>query len=250
MSKPKRADVEAVDLEFTFFDLHHHQGRRQGVQRYREDHRIHLAAEDLLERDPLLLGSVYDDRGFPAAKGFEERQPLDVIPVGVRQEDISGEDAIALLHQHVAERTQSAAGIEDDQPVVRSGNADAGGVAAVPRGLGPWSWDRTSGTPERHLMLHRDSSSRWGLCRNLSASAGAQPCQQSRPVSDGAHALRAASIRERRSLRVMSLRVTWMMPRSTRLRMVRDTVSRLEPIICAMVWWVSFRVMRSPPSSS
>ncbi len=93
-------------------------------------------------------------------KRLEERQPLDVIPVGVGKEDISGEDAVPLLHQHVAERTQSAAGIEDDQPVVRSGNADAGGVAAVPRGLGPRSWDRAAGTPKRHLMLHRDSSSR------------------------------------------------------------------------------------------
>src|SRR3954447_5856375 len=163
MSQAKRADVEAVDLEFTFLDLHHHQGCRESVQRNRKDHWVHLSSQDLLERHALLGGSVYHDRGFPGAKGLEERRPLNVIPMGVGQEDISGEDPVSLLHQHMAERTQSAAGIEDDQPVVGSGYADAGGVAAVARGLGPGSRDRAAGTPERHLMLHRDSRSRWGL---------------------------------------------------------------------------------------
>jgi hypothetical protein len=72
-------------------------------------------------------------------------------------------------------------------------------------------------------------------CRNLWVSAGGQQWQDSPPISDRTHALRAASMSERRSFKVMSLRVTWMMPRSTRFRIVRDTVSRLEPIIWAMV---------------
>ena len=49
------------------------------------------------------------------------------------------------------------------------------------------------------------------------------------------HDRRAASMSECRSLSVMSFRVTWMMPRSTRFRIVRETVSRLDPIICAIV---------------
>ena len=57
--------------------------------------------------------------------------------MGMRQEDVSGERAVALLHQLMAQRTQSAAGIENDQPVVGSGNADAGGITAIAGGLGP-----------------------------------------------------------------------------------------------------------------
>ena len=46
---------------------------------------------------------------------------------------------------------------------------------------------------------------------------------------------------------VISRRVTSTRPRSESSRIARETVSREEPIIWAMVWWVSFRVIFGPP---
>jgi hypothetical protein len=73
--------------------------------------------------------------------------------MGMGQQDVCGEDA-RLLHQLMAERPQSTAGIEDYQTLSTSCDADAGGVAAVTRCFRTGSWDGPSSAPECHGVCH------------------------------------------------------------------------------------------------
>ena len=72
-------------------------------------------------------------------------------------------------------------------------------------------------------------------CNKVAPERPGAPRPRSPAGGEKPHERRAASIRECLSLRTIWRRETSITPRSTRFRMVRDTVSRLEPIIWAIV---------------
>ena len=65
------------------------------------------------------------------AQWLEERQSLDVVPMGMGDEDVGGDRTVAPGHELVTERAETAACVEDQQPATGPGNAHAGRVAAV-----------------------------------------------------------------------------------------------------------------------
>ena len=78
---------------------------------------------------------------------LEEGQTLDVVPVGVGEQDVRLDGPVASDHELVAERTQPASRIQDDETSVGSGDAHARRVAAVSGGLRARAWESSRGCP-------------------------------------------------------------------------------------------------------
>ncbi len=57
--------MEIGELERAFPDLSDLDGRRERLQWDREDHRVHLPPEDLLERDAVLRRAIARETSFP-----------------------------------------------------------------------------------------------------------------------------------------------------------------------------------------
>lgn len=80
--------------------------------------------------------------------GGEEGETLDVVPVGVGDEDAdAGGVVLQFTDEGFAQFADAGAGVEDDDIAAPSG-FDAGGVAAVADGLGAWDGDGTADAPE------------------------------------------------------------------------------------------------------
>ena len=150
----KARTTKSGKLHIALGDFLHLDRRREGAKRNREDHRVHLPAQNLLQRDTLLRGAVDAERVAGSAQRLEEGQALDVIPVRVGQQDVGRDPGSGAGHQLVAQRAQPAAGVEDHQSSVRTRYADAGGVPAIARGRGSGSRDGTAGAPELQLIGH------------------------------------------------------------------------------------------------
>src|SRR5439155_3412065 len=181
-------------------------------------------------------------------EGLEVGQPLDVIPVRVRQQDLRVHRAVLLPHELQPQWTDPGARVEDDYAPAGSLHGHARGVPAVAGGMDAGGGDRAPRPPKSHrvgLALGHPGS--WAKLRKNRhvRQAGVSPGDGDPPHERPAEASSAARSRIR-----ISRRLTSMYPLSTSSRMVRLTVSRLEPIIWAMVWWVRRRVMRFDPPSS
>ena len=91
----------------------------------------------------------------------EEREALDVVPVGVRQQHRG--DALAAPHvaghELVPEAHDAGPHVEDDQLAARAVHRDARGVAAVAVGLGPRRRDRPAHAPEADPHAPRSPTS-------------------------------------------------------------------------------------------
>ena len=96
-------------------------GGREGPERHGEHHRVHLATQDLLQRHALLRRPNDAEAVARGAERLEEGQALNVVPVGVGEQDVGRDRAVPPDHELVAEGTQSAPGVEDHQPSVGSG---------------------------------------------------------------------------------------------------------------------------------
>lgn len=78
----------------------------------------------------------------------EERESLDMIPVGVGDEDGDVERLVLEFPgEGESQATDAAAGVEDDDLTVGA-EFDAGGVAAVENGAGSWRGNGSADTPE------------------------------------------------------------------------------------------------------
>src|SRR5690348_1055795 len=226
----------------------HRELRRQRVQRHREHRRMHLLAEDRLEAHPALLRAPNPHRVARREEGLEVGQALNVIPVRVGEQNLRFHRAVLPLHQLQPQGPDSGPGVENDEVPARSLHGHARCVAAVTCGVGARRGDRPARPPKSHRVgqtfRHADSSAKLLIGRHV-RQVGASPGS-----GDPSHARPAAVSSAPRSRITISLRVTSIRPLSTSSRMVRLTVSRDDPIICAMVWCASRRVTRSPPVSS
>src|SRR6266571_2807055 len=135
-------------------------GSRQGttslesIERHREHRRVHLLPQDGLERRRALARPPDAHRIARREKRLEVRQSLDMVPMGVRQQDLGAHGAVLPLHQLQPQGANARAGVEDDQLAPGALDGDARRVAAVARRVRSGSGDRAPRPPERHRVGH------------------------------------------------------------------------------------------------
>src|SRR5436190_4494240 len=87
----------------------------------------------------------------PFDKGWgEEREALDVIPVGMPKENLRVDAFLSPGHQRGAQLARSGAAVEDQQIAVGGSQLDAGRVAAEVIRARPRRGDRTPRPPETY----------------------------------------------------------------------------------------------------
>jgi len=84
--EPQCLDRKPPDLVATRSDVLDRQRRRRLVERHREHDRVHLLSQNHAEVDVPLLRPPHPDHVAVAEHRREEREALDVVPVGVRQQ--------------------------------------------------------------------------------------------------------------------------------------------------------------------
>jgi hypothetical protein len=80
-------------------------------------------------------------------EGSEERQPLDVVHVGVSKENVGIKTITFLMHDFLAEGSNTGACINYNTAGTTS-DLKAGCVAAIFNGIRAWTSNATSGSPE------------------------------------------------------------------------------------------------------
>ena len=142
-------DLDTVlHVEVAVFDIVEAAAGFHVIKVHREIRRSHLLRHDLFEA-PCAGGGME----IKAAIGIvvqrtKKGHALDVVPVKVRNENVSRESALAeLALERVAEHAKSGAAIEDEYTVADP-HFDARRVAAVPHVLELWRGRRTAYAPE------------------------------------------------------------------------------------------------------
>ena len=110
------------------------------IVRLRREHRLQVQVVALARVDGHLVAALVERR--------EERQPLDVIPVGVADEQVDARVAGLAFGQLLAQLADPGAGVDDDTRSRRRADLDARGVAAITFGLGPRHGKRPANAPE------------------------------------------------------------------------------------------------------
>jgi len=88
-------------------------------------------------------------------KGFEHRQPIDMVPMAVGDEYMDFNRFLG--GQGLAERKDSGSAVQHQPRIAIGPNFDTGRVAPVANRLWPGRWDRTTDSPE--FEFHRRSTS-------------------------------------------------------------------------------------------
>ena len=84
---------------------------------------------------------------------MKKRDALNVIPVVMRDQDVSVDAAIAMkLRQAVAKHPEPGAAIENEMGAIRSRDFDAGSVAAVAPGVALRGRRRAAHAPENQFL--------------------------------------------------------------------------------------------------
>src|SRR5256886_519934 len=159
VAQSHRLHAEGPHRELARLHLLHRELRRQCVQRDREHGRVHLLAEDRLERGRPLARAPDPHRVAGGEKRFEVREPLDMVPVRVRQQDLRLYRAVLTLHQLASQSPDAGSGVEDNQlarTLTPAGafHSDARRVAAVARGVGSGGGDGAPRPPKSHRVGH------------------------------------------------------------------------------------------------
>src|SRR5207253_3373837 len=140
------ADAERADAELALTQLDDLHLGRELIHRHGEVRVVHLPPERRGERP--IDASRAVDREIRARKEGrqEERQSLDVIGVGVTDEQVGPDRSAA--GERDAQLPRTGAAVEDEEgPVVRAG-LDARRVAAVPDGVAARRGDGSAHAPE------------------------------------------------------------------------------------------------------
>src|SRR5437868_3458658 len=92
--------------------------RLDRFKRDREINRAHLSGDQSANVDVSLFRTVHTQTRFCAVQRREERQSLDVIPVEVRKKQFCAH-RFAALDEMLAEKTNAAAGVENETTSLR-----------------------------------------------------------------------------------------------------------------------------------
>ena len=121
-----RADVEIEILEFLNFDVAGQSGKRHG-----EIRAFHLAGQRVDQAFARAFAAQNPQLAVRIVNRRKKRQPLNVVPVRVRQQQRQAQRLILeFRQQRAAQRAQPRTRIKDDDVVART-HFDAGRVAAV-----------------------------------------------------------------------------------------------------------------------
>ena len=142
-----RGDFDTVDLKGAFLEFHEADVGGHVVELNGEVRVFHLAGDDVLELFVEVHGAV--DREFVAGdeRGHEEGEAVDVVPVGMAEEDVGAHGAAA-AHEVEPEFAHARAKVDNEQRAVFGLDFDAGGVAAVANGIRSGRWDGAANPPE------------------------------------------------------------------------------------------------------
>ena len=146
-----RLDQHAADAEEPLVELREVDARAQVAHLDREVRVLHLAGHRLLEPALETDRRVDVQLGARQERGDEERKALDVIPVGVADEEVEPKGLGHRLDQMQAELAGAGAAIEDDHGAVGGPYLDARGVSPEARGVRPRRGDRSTRSPEANL---------------------------------------------------------------------------------------------------
>src|SRR5205823_4655084 len=141
-----RADPKATDAELALAELDDLDLRRELIHRHREVRVVHLPAERLGER-PIDTGGTVDREVRPGEeRRKEERQPLDVVGVGVADEEVRSDRAAP--RERDAELPRAGAAVEDEERAVVGARLHARRVPAVASGLRTGRGDGPADAPK------------------------------------------------------------------------------------------------------
>src|SRR5207245_9668798 len=119
----------------------------------RKDRVVHPETEERAHGAGL-FGAADAQRRLRVVRGAEERDPLDVIPMEMREEEVDGKrPRAAAVHEGCAELAKPGAGIKNEKRSGAVANFNARGVAAVAHRKGTGRRDGPTGTPEPDLQL-------------------------------------------------------------------------------------------------
>jgi hypothetical protein len=105
MPDPHDLEFEVAHFVPTLIEVLELHVRGHKTERDREIDRAHLAGEQILDVDVLLLRPDHCDRVLGIIEGRKEGEALDVIPVEMGQENVDG--IRASFHEICAERPNS-----------------------------------------------------------------------------------------------------------------------------------------------
>ena len=120
------------------------------VERHGKERRIGLRGEHAAQVLVVALACVDEQTiAFPIERR-KERQPLDVVPVGVADQDVRLAFARLELgtHKLFAQATNAGAAVDDDARACRRRDLDARGVTSVALGAGARNGKRATNAPE------------------------------------------------------------------------------------------------------
>src|ERR1700683_1688046 len=163
MVQPRRLQLDAIfHRDAAGFDIVEVTMRRHLIEPHGKVRRSHLIGQDLLETASS-RGTLKEKTVLRVGiQRTEERHPLNVIPMKVRDEDVGGKWLVAEFSlQLLAEHAESGAAVEDVDAVAE-GDFCAGGVAFIAHVLVLWGRRRTAYAPE--LNPHRLVTARGPKC--------------------------------------------------------------------------------------
>src|SRR5690242_579089 len=143
------ADFVTVSLTALFGDFREVDRGVQFLERDRENHRRHLVADHAANVRLQRLRAP-DSEMIPALKdGTKKGDALDVVPMGVCQENVTGDGgAVGARDERASQLADARSCIEDDEPPFGGSQFNAGRIAAVANRVAPRRRDRAPRTPK------------------------------------------------------------------------------------------------------
>ena len=143
------ADFVTVSLTTFLGDLGEVDRGVQLLEGDGEHDRRHLVADDARDVGLKRLGAPNREVISALKDGTKKRYALDVIPMGVGQENVAGDrGAVGAGDERAPELTDAGAGIEDDEPPFGGPQLDAGRVAPVADRVAPRRRDGAPRSPK------------------------------------------------------------------------------------------------------
>src|SRR2546425_301053 len=173
----KRLHAHLADAEVQLFELLNLQVGWHLSQANREERAFHLAAQYPLQ--PLARAFVAQNAKMVlrSVNRQEKRQPLDMVPMRVRQEQRQVQrPLVKLSNQRLPQRAQSRAGVQNDDLAI-SADLDTGSVAPVPYCSRAGGGNRAAHPPKSQTSLRwrRGKCTGWASFANLNSASHPRP---------------------------------------------------------------------------
>ena len=156
-------DADAAELERTLGQVVEAEVRTHRLHRDRRVLVGHLPLEGLLQRAPTSTGCIDLPITARREEGGKEGKTLNVIPVGVADQERAAQATAAARHELGSEPVSARTTVENQQRAIRGAHLHAGGVPPVAQRRSPRLRDGSPGAPEANahgVSLHPSSGAR------------------------------------------------------------------------------------------